>query len=309
MSTWTFDVQVDMITKEQWNELILKNSGEFLQSWGWGEFQESLGRQVIRFFDEKLGLAQIIVIQLPLGLARAYIPRGPIFFDVKPTDLVNKITELLPKNIIFCSLEPSQFVPGIAFDTTIARQPTQTTILDISGTVEELLQKMHSKTRYSIRIGLKSGLRFGEINVDEFYELLSATARRQKFRTYPKEYFVKLEKTIDKSHLRFLGILNGSRLVAAGTFYIFGPTATYLHGGSDYGERALMGPHFLHWEAIKLFKSEGCSRYDFWGIDKEKWPGLTRFKMGWGGAVKKYPGAYVKILKPLWYWLYRLIKR
>ncbi len=309
MSTWTFDVQVKMIDKARWNELVLENGREFLQSWEWGEFQESLGRKVIRFFDEKLGLAQIIIIQLPLGLARAYIPRGPIFFDIKPVKLINKITELLPQNIIFCSLEPAQFAPGIIFDTNKAKQPIETTILDISGTEAELLQKMHSKTRYSIRIGLKSGLEFREISVDEFYNLLSLTSRRQKFRTYPKEYFICLEKTIDKSHLRFLGVFQDSYLVATGVFYIFDSTATYLHGGSDYEQRALMGPHLLHWEAIQLFKKENCQSYDFWGIDKEKWPGLTRFKMGWGGVVKKYPGAYVKILKPLWYRLYRLVKR
>ncbi len=295
--------------KNKWDNLIIRHDGEFLQSWEWGEFQESLGRKVIRFFDNQLGLAQIIITSLPWGLARAYIPRGPIFFDIKPVELINKITELLPQNIIFCSLEPAQFIPGIAFDVSQAKQPTQTTILDISKSEGELLAAMHSKTRYSVKIGLKSGLRFSEISTAEFYKLLSATARRQKFRTYPKEYFLKLEKMIDKSHLRFLGVFQDSYLVAAGVFYIFGSTATYLHGGSDYGKRALMGPHLLHWQAIQLFKKEGCQSYDFWGIDERRWPGLTRFKMGWGGTVKKYPGAYVKILKPLWYWLYRLVKR
>ena len=70
-----------------------------------------------------------------------------------------------------------------------------------------------------------------------------------------------------------------------------------------------MGPYFLHWEAIKLFKREGYKYYDFWGIDQIKWPGLTRFKVGFGGVVKKYPGAYVKILKPVWYSLYKLVQK
>ncbi|MEK7077994.1 MAG: peptidoglycan bridge formation glycyltransferase FemA/FemB family protein [Patescibacteria group bacterium] len=295
--------------KEHWDNLVEKHNGEFLQSWEWGEFQESLGRQVIRFFDKELGLGQIVVSRIPFGLAKAYIPRGPIFFDIKPAELVNKIIELLPPNVVFCSLEPTQFVPGIAFDVRQAKQPIQTAILNLSESEEELLAAMHSKTRYSIRIGLKSDLMFSEINADEFYKLLSATAHRQKFRTYPKEYFVKLEQTINKSHLKFLGVFKDTRLVAAGVFYTFGSTATYLHGGSDYQHRALMGPHLLHWGAIKLFKSIGCGYYDFWGIDKEKWPGITRFKMGFGGEVKKYPGAYVKILKPWWYRLYRLVKK
>jgi hypothetical protein len=29
--------------KEQWDQFVIQNSGSFLQSWSWGEFQESLG--------------------------------------------------------------------------------------------------------------------------------------------------------------------------------------------------------------------------------------------------------------------------
>ena len=99
------------MNQEFWNKLILKNNGEFLQGWQWGEFQKSLGHKVIRFFDEELGLGQVVISKLPLGLAKAYIPRGPIFFNIKSADVVDRITELLPKNVIFCSLEPAQFFP------------------------------------------------------------------------------------------------------------------------------------------------------------------------------------------------------
>ncbi len=299
-----------MITKERWNELVLENGGEFLQSWQWGEFQEILGHKVIRIFNEELGLAQIIITKLPFGLARAYIPRGPIFFSPhKVKEFISFIFNGLPKNTIFISIEPHQFIPGIYFDASKAKQPVQTSILNLEKTEEELLLATHSKTRYSIRVAQKNNLKIKEISAADFYNLLAQTASRQKFKTYPKEYFEKINKVIGSPAIRFLGVCDGPKILAGGLFYLFGDRATYLHGGSDYDSRALMGPHFLHWEAIKLFKSESYGRYDFWGIDQTKWPGLTRFKMGFGGSVKKYPGTYIKILRLVWYSLYRLAQK
>ena len=142
-----------MIEKDQWDKLILDNDGEFLQSWQWGEFQEALGHRVIRIFNKDLGLAQIIVTKLPFGLARAYIPRGPVFFsphNVK--DFIDFILSCLPRNVVFISIEPHQFLPGISFDALEAKQPLQTPILNIEKTKEDLLEVIYPKTKYSIRI-------------------------------------------------------------------------------------------------------------------------------------------------------------
>jgi len=66
--------------REDWNKFIKEHgplSGSFLQSWEWGEFQQSLGRKVIKISDNDFA-AQIIKIPLGCGLSYFYIPKGPI---------------------------------------------------------------------------------------------------------------------------------------------------------------------------------------------------------------------------------------
>ena len=86
-------------------------------------------------------------------------------------------------------------------------------------------------------------------------------------------------------------------------------TAYYLHGAMDREYKSLMAPYFMHWEIIKKLKVEGCKLYDFWGIDAKKWPGVTRFKLGWGGDQKEYPGSFDLVISKFWYFIYGLARK
>ncbi len=44
----------------------------------------------------------------------------------------------------------------------------------------------------------------------------------------------------------------------------------------------------LHWKDILLFKTMGFKYYDFGGINPEKLPGISKFKINFGGEVKEY---------------------
>ena len=67
-----------------------------------------------------------------------------------------------------------------------------------------------------------------------------------------------------------------------------------------------MAPYSLHWENIKYLKQNGLKYYDLWGADARKWPGVTRFKLGWGGDVKEYPGSFDIPVSKFWYFIYKL---
>ena len=73
--------------EEDWDAFVLAHGGGFLQSWGWSEFQQALGRRVFRFrMDAPVGaegqktVAQFLLILQPMrfGLSFAYVPRGPV---------------------------------------------------------------------------------------------------------------------------------------------------------------------------------------------------------------------------------------
>lgn len=295
--------------REFWNSKVIEKNGEFLQSWDWGEFQKALGKRVIRFYDENFGLAQIIITQLPFGLSWSYVPRGPIFFNSSREETINKIIEILPKNSVFVHFELADEI-GFDMPRFKSRQPEKTLVLDLTKSIDEILDNMNSKNRYSIRIAQKMGLEFKELDdKSEFYKILKLTSQRQKFNTYPKSYFDIMCNSIDSKELKFFGVFKDKEILASAVFYCFGNRVFYLHSGSDHDKRSLMAPYFLQWESMKFFKNIGMEYYDFWGIDEKRWPGVSRFKMRFGGRVKEYPGSRVKILKPFWFGMYKIAKR
>ncbi len=59
-----------------------------------------------------------------------------------------------------------------------------------------------------------------------------------------------------------------------------------------------MPNNLLHFEAMKLAKTLGAKKYDFWSSyknspePKDPWYGTYIFKKGFGGTEVHYPGAY-----------------
>ena len=90
-------------------------------------------------------------------------------------------------------------------------------------------------------------------------------------------------------------------------FYL--DTATYLHGASSLIHKDVMAPHFLHWRIMQDAKKLGMRSYDLWGIDEDRWPGVTRFKMGFGGRVDEYPRSMDIIFRPMWYKTYKTLRK
>ncbi len=71
-----------------------------------------------------------------------------------------------------------------------------------------------------------------------------------------------------------------------------------------------MAPYVLHWQSMLDAKEAGQEEYDFWGVESAwgKIPGFARFKTGFGGQIKNYPGAFDIIQGKNWHRLYRVLK-
>ena len=85
----------------------------------------------------------------------------------------------------------------------------------------------------------------------------------------------------------------------------FGDTAVYKMGGWVGARRNLHSNELLHWTAMRWARERGHRFYDLEGIPvaiaqallrnahpPEAARGTTRFKLGFGGAVRVFPGAY-----------------
>jgi lipid II:glycine glycyltransferase (peptidoglycan interpeptide bridge formation enzyme) len=295
----------------------------FLGTPEWLEFQRSLGRKGWRFDDGKFS-ANILRHDMPLRKNYLYVPHGP-FIEMANilTGFRNEVREFhtylrgLAKanGSVFIKFEPmNDAVPellhagGMKF--RYARkmlQPKRTVILDLQKGEDQLMAEMHHKTRYNIKLAQSHGIDVRDSDdAEAFWKLLRKTTQRDKFQSHEKEYYKKLLDLKEPLKTDLVLAYYKDKPVAGAIVLINGDTGYYLHGASDNEFRQFMAPHLLHWSIIKYLKEHGIKNYDLWGVDSVRWPGVTRFKHGFGGRPVEYPGSFDIPLRRFWYWLYSL---
>lgn len=308
-------------------------SSSFLQSKNWLDFQKFLGREVFEY--EKDGIsAKIIKHELLFGKSYLYIPHGPEI-DFQPMtggiknpikDFVGWLKQIAKTNrAIFVKIEPlsdqtAQIFAENGFKKSKKEiQPSKTVVIDLTKSEDELLDAMHYKTRYNIRVAEKHGVEIGESgDTEAFWDLMRKTTARDKFSSHPKDYYFKLLnffkslnfETLERGEiLTKLFLAKHDEKPIAGVIILFWrDSAFYLHGVSDYDYRPMMAPHLLHWRIINYLKERGFKTYDFWGINVKKWPGVTRFKLGWDGRTVEYPGSFDLTISKFWHILYEVAR-
>jgi lipid II:glycine glycyltransferase (peptidoglycan interpeptide bridge formation enzyme) len=300
----------------------------FLQTPEWLAFQKFLGRHVWRV-DDGFIKANIIRHDVRLGQNWLYIPYGPeLNLDMAKDGFRNEISHFAAflrglarqQGSMFVKIEPTHdmvvellFRSGIKLKKSLRHvQPMFTTVAELTLSEDELLDTLHHKHRYNINLAERKGVMTEEAHdVEAFWTMLKATSRQDDFRPHPMLYYKKLMNFFSQGNLRtrLWFAYHGGRPIAGILTLEHAGTVYYLHGASDREYRALMAPHVLHWNVMLDAKRRGFKWYDFWGIDAAKWPGVTRFKLGFGGKLVEYPGSFDLVRKPFFRWAYNTIPR
>ena len=206
-------------------------------------------------------------------------------------------------------------------------QPPDTTLVDLTGTEEEILEKMHSKWRYNIRLSTKKGVIVNKYDgksinlsekIEKFYELTKETNARDGNSSHAKDYYLDLirssatereqGKDVPEVNL-YIAEHEGEEIAAIMTLFSH-DEAIYLYGASSNHKRNLMPNHLLQWTAMKDAKAYGSKYYDMYGMppegEDENHPmhGLYMFKANFGGRIIHRIGSWDMPLKPVYYSLY-----
>jgi len=320
--------------KELWNDFAANYpTGSVLQSYEWGELKACFGWRPIRLVLEEAGKivagAAILKKEIPyINHSLYYAPRG-LLVDFTKRDQLHDLLEAIEKeadrdHAISLKIDPEvsafdAIVTGNLRNAGFIRaakqiQPRATFIINLDRPLDELLAGFEEKTRYNIRLAEKKNLVLKTGVLEDFWKLMEETTARDKFHAHPKKYYEKmLEKLAgdekNKMRVKLKVAYFENQPTATAIVGYFGDTATYLHGASSHEYRNLMAPYFLHWEIIKEAKNLGYKFYDFRGIDGAKWPGVTRFKKGFGGFEINYPGTFDLPINKLWYTIYNLARK
>ena len=319
----------EITNQQEWNGSL----GEvpecsFTQSWEWGEILKSEGKEVKRLQllenSKVIGMGQFIKNKV-FGFEYFFCPKGPVLKD-KHEEVYGVLRKYFANvGVVFVRFEPREkryLEDSKSFKKTIDVNPRATSILELAQSEAELLEKMHAKTRYNIRLAEKKNLEIKrEKNFEIFWYLMQGTGERDGFKLHDKKHYEMIFASPLSSQLT---ACVESKPIATMLLVGFGDTATYLFGASDYEHRQLMAPYLLQWQAIKDAKSQKYFYYDLFGIaphrtgfsgaeyeydEKHQYAGVTRFKLGFGGRIAEDPGTFDMIISESKYKWYEALRR
>ena len=202
-------------------------------------------------------------------------------------------------------------------------QPPDSTLVDLTSTEEEILEKMHSKWRYNIRLSERKGVAIhrylgNDINLSEkinkFYELTKITNARDGNTSHAKAYYADLIKSSAEEISKgrdvpvislYIAEHEGEEIASIMTLFSH-DEAIYLYGASSNNKRNLMPNHLLQWTAMKDAKAYGSKYYDMYGMPPEgkdenhPMHGLYMFKANFGGKNIHRTGSWDIPLKAIY---------
>lgn len=316
--------------KKFYNQVV----GHPLQSWEWGEFKKLNGQRLERigFFDngKLINAIEVTFHQIPGGQTVGYLPKGPM----PDEEQIKAIEQIAQKHqAIFVKLEPNVMIPAASQSSAFAsiekflttrgavRGKTlftpYTFLLDLSGTPDDLFAKLHSKTRYNIRLAVKKGVKIiddsSEGGLETFLKLLKETTTRQAFYAHNDQYYRDLWKVMKNSGMMkiFHAVYNDTVLVSW-IIFIFNGRLYYPYGASSNLHREVMASNLMMWEVIKFGQENGAKSFDMWGAlspdpdPKNPWYGFHRFKEGYGGQLMKNFDTYDLVYNQTTYKIFNL---
>jgi len=309
--------------KKQYNNLIRHP----VQTWEWGDFQESLGQKVYRLgvFDKAKMISAYSVAfhKIPhTSFSIGTILRGP---EITKETITNIQKIALDENAIFVKFEPDIIsktgydFPNLVVSPKVAFYP-YSFVVDLTKTEDELLAAMHPKTRYNIRIANRHNVKVQDSTTDAgfkvYLDLLFDTTKRQGFYLHTRSYHQKLWQLLKNTgKARILTASFQDQPLASFMLFIERDRLFYPYGASLDTNREVMAPTLLMWEVIKLGKSLKLKSFDMWGClgpnakEMDNGYGFHRFKQGYGGQLVQYVGTYDLVVNPQLYKLYNLVDK
>lgn len=316
-------------------DYIFAQSTPFYQMKEWSDLARTEGLETfhlaIKDDDEIVLFALILKYPLIGPFHQLYIPRGPIPFREEVPEEAWKLFEkgiqdiAQKTNAIFTLIEPDEIdeksiesLSRLSRKTLKQRLPHQTVKIDTTKEPDELLELMHKKTRYNIRLSLKKNTVCEQIETSSknfeksftaFFHLLQETAERGKFRIHNKDHYRKiLESTSGDFHPFLIQVSHKDTIIASHMYLSVPKELIYLHGASSDKYRECMAPYKIQWEAINYAHNHGKDWLDLWGISDTNpdWEGITRFKRRFNGKEITYPDSRLMIHNKSIYLLYQL---
>lgn len=294
-------------TGQTWDDVLsrLASPPPLLQSWGYGEVQAREGWSVERLQLPSGGRATVL-LRGSGPMRWGYVPRGPVPASREAVaDLVDWAATM---RLARLRVEPEAPIPfggelrDMGFRPAPCFQPQHTMIVRL-GPEETMLAGFKPKHRYNVRLASRRGVTVeAGGDASELWRQGQGTEHRQGISLPRLELYQHRLDLLQRCRI-YVARYHGEP-VAAIMVAEFAGRAYYLFGGSSGRHRQLMPTYAVQWSAMRDAAAADCRDYDLWGIPPaadpaHAWYGLWQFKVGFGGELVEYCGAWDLVLSPL----------
>jgi lipid II:glycine glycyltransferase (peptidoglycan interpeptide bridge formation enzyme) len=311
---------------EAWDAFVARApGGHHLQTSRWGQVKALFGwraaRAIVRRDGEIVAGCQVLLRGLR-GLGTiAYGPRAPLVAhddraaEAAVLDGLDALVAAERVRLVKLQAPVHRGDLGTELErrgfrrSRLEAAPEATILVDLQADDNALLKAMRASTRSNIRKAERKGVSVragGGADLPTFATLVTRTSERQGFAPYPRTYYERIWNAFaPEGNARLLLAEHDGDVLSAVLIVGFGDTAVYKMGGW-VGARVGVHPNeLLHWTGMRWARDRGHCFYDLEGIPvpiarallRGAQPpaaaeGTTRFKLGFGGAVQVFPGAY-----------------
>jgi peptidoglycan pentaglycine glycine transferase (the first glycine) len=302
----------EVTNNKEWESFIKKcNKNTFLQSLGWVLFNENRGYKVWKLGSYKKDVLKSAVFVFKISAKRGtflFVPHGPIFEKITKLELQMWVDYLrllaIKESCSFVRISPIEentdynnllFKNSGFKKSPIHMHAEDTTVLDLTPTIDEVMMKMRKTTRQMCKKGQqmveKKEVEIEEVSeiTDEMYKVYLETTQRGGFVGFSKKYIQQeydcFNNSFDTAHYR---VIRYEGVILSWGLFIFSGKRAFYHQGANILHKKVPASYLCHFTGIQLAKEYGCESYDFWGvsplgIENHPWKNISLFKRGFGG--------------------------
>jgi lipid II:glycine glycyltransferase (peptidoglycan interpeptide bridge formation enzyme) len=190
--------------------------------------------------------------------------------------------------------------------------------LDLRGTPEDVLKRMHPDTRTKVRRGPRRGIVIRQgtpRDLDAFLRLLDAMKRRKHVLVPPRDFLDMLLRVIPQERVGLLIAEAAGHTVGGALVVSLGKRAWYLYGAYDHAARHLYPMESLYLAMTEWARARGCDQLDLGGTctnwppdPRDKGYGVYDFKRRFGAQSQLRVPYYDLAPHPLFHWASRAVE-
>ncbi|MGB9695790.1 MAG: GNAT family N-acetyltransferase [Ignavibacteria bacterium] len=247
--------------------------------------------------DKLVGLCPVHILRRKIlsdfytGITNALIPYGGWIFSEEATIDLSLLPRKLLQSFNGFTL-PSLAEFKVFYTNTNRYLERETTIIDLRKSIDIIWNsELDPKRAYKIRKAQRNEININcnnYFNLDEFYHIYKETYSQYNVTVLPKSYFEQLFSTRTYIKIKFLSAEKSGKLLSLLVVVYDKCYAIYLFGFTFERKLNLGQGEILQWEAIQTAKAEGCRYYDLLHTDKEKLPGIYKFKRDFSNKLYSF---------------------